>query len=63
MKKTKTIFAFLLSASFLLMSVGLFGQTVVQTKKKTVKEDDLIKIQEKTAQENYLKNSGKNITR
>ena len=43
MKKTKTIFAFLLSASFLFMSVGLFGQTVGQTKKKTAKEADLLR--------------------
>ncbi|MBE9512247.1 MAG: hypothetical protein IMY71_15355 [Bacteroidetes bacterium] len=55
MKKTKTIFTFLLSASFLFMSVGLFGQAVAQSKKKTVKEDYLKKIQEKTMQEDFIR--------
>ena len=55
MKKTKTIFTFLLSASFLFMSSGLFGQAVVQSRKKAVKENDLLIIQEKKAKEDYLK--------
>jgi len=57
MKKTKTIFAFLLSASFLFMSVGLFGQTEAQTRKKTVKEAGLLKStgQAKTLQDEYIR--------
>ena len=57
MKKTKTIFAFLLSASFFLLSVGLFGQTEAQTRKKTVKEDDLLKTtgQAKTFFDEYIR--------
>ena len=56
MKKTKTIFALLLSTSFLFMSVGLFGQTEAQTRKKTVKADDLLKStgQAKTFFDEYI---------
>jgi len=62
MKKTKTIFTFLLSAGFLFMSAGLLGQTVVQTRKKAAQEDEL-KIQGKTVKEaDLLKSTGQGKT-
>ena len=54
MKKTKTIFTLLLCASFFLLSAGLFGQTVIQTKKKAAQEDEF-KIQEKTLPDEYIR--------